>query len=252
MFMADTWEFDGTNWTLIATSASPPGRRSHALAYDCARGRSVLFGGEAVLSFLDDSWEYDGFDWTPVATTVSPARRTQHALSHDRARGRMLLFGGLNVAGVWQEHGDTWDLLSPATPTCTRHGLGCLGSAGVPSLASTAAGPALGTTFPLQLTGLPAQPDLVYLAFGIGIANWNGAALPADLGAVGLPACKLWIDPITGIVLVHHGSTTAYALVLPNDPALANHTVATQALVFDPAAGNGIGSVSNAGIMRLF
>jgi hypothetical protein len=66
-----------------------------------------------------------------------------------------------------------------------------------------------------------------------------------------MSGCKLWIDPTTGIALTHGGSSTTYPLTIPSDPMLAGHTVATQALVFDPAASNGIGSVSNAGVMRL-
>jgi hypothetical protein len=146
---------------------------------------------------------------------------------------------------------DTWELSPPTTPTWTRHGLGCSGRS-LPSLDSTSNSPSLGTTFPLQLTALPAQPGIAYLAFGVSIATWNGLALPVDLGSFGLPGCKLWMDPTAGVVLAHPGGSATYPLRIPNEPALAGVMVATQALVFDPAAGNGIGAVSNAGVMRLY
>jgi hypothetical protein len=164
-----------------------------------------------------------------------------------------LLFGGPDSANVATLGAlmDTWELLPPSTPTWTRHGLGCAGSAGVPSLDGGSSPPAVGTTFVLRLTALPVQPGLVYLAFGVGLARWNGAALPVDLAAFGLPRCKLWIDPLVGIVLTHGGGSVAYSLTIPNDPSLAARVVATQALVFDHALGNGTGAVSNAGVMRI-
>ena len=42
----DTWEWDGTTWTQVATTG-PSGRFDTALVYDSARGASVLFGGSA-------------------------------------------------------------------------------------------------------------------------------------------------------------------------------------------------------------
>ena len=39
-----TWEYDGTGWFARTPAASPPARSGHALAYDSARGKVVLFG----------------------------------------------------------------------------------------------------------------------------------------------------------------------------------------------------------------
>src|SRR5262249_42650455 len=38
----------------------PPARTSHALAYDSARSRTVLFGGYDGGRYLSDTWEWDG------------------------------------------------------------------------------------------------------------------------------------------------------------------------------------------------
>jgi hypothetical protein len=113
--------------------------------------------------------------------------------------------------------------------------------------------PALGTTFPLQITQLPAQPGAVYLAFGWSVTQWNGVALPAGLGTLGLPGCGLWIvpEPGAGTLLLHAGTVVSYALALPNVAAFAGLRVVAQALVFDAAAANGIGAVSNAGLAIL-
>jgi hypothetical protein len=227
----ETWEYDGVDWRRIVTTNAPFGSYGAGIAYDSSRGRVVWDG-------WDDTWEYDGMDWTRVVANAAHARRG--SVVYDTARGCL-------VADY-----ETWEYWPATMATWTRHGLGCAGSAGVPSLRSTSNPPALGTTSTLQLTALPTQPDIVYLAFGLSIATWNGAALPADLGTFGLPGCKLWIDPTTGIVLTHAGSSTTYQLRIPNEPSLSGRTVATQALVFDSAAATGIGAVSNAGVMRLY
>lgn len=55
---ADTWEWDGSDWTQVVTGTSPPARNQHALAFDSQRMRPVLFGGDAGINSFDDTWEY--------------------------------------------------------------------------------------------------------------------------------------------------------------------------------------------------
>src|SRR5262245_11281982 len=42
--LGDTWEWDGDIWRRVSTTGPSP-RAGHAMAYDSARGRVVLFGG---------------------------------------------------------------------------------------------------------------------------------------------------------------------------------------------------------------
>ena len=81
------------------------GRFGHALAYDSARGRVVLFGGTASLLTLSDTWEWNGNVWTRQTPAVSPPARIGHALAYDVARGRVVLFGGHGPGGTLS---DTW------------------------------------------------------------------------------------------------------------------------------------------------
>lgn len=64
----DTWTWDGKAWTRIeATGPSP--RWVHAMAYDQARQRVVLFGGGLggrPFNALGDTWEWDGARWTEI------------------------------------------------------------------------------------------------------------------------------------------------------------------------------------------
>ncbi|HEB53564.1 MAG TPA: hypothetical protein ENI87_09965, partial [bacterium] len=43
--LAETWEWDGTDWTLRTGIGSPGARSHHAMVYDSVRQVVVLFGG---------------------------------------------------------------------------------------------------------------------------------------------------------------------------------------------------------------
>src|SRR6266545_4424509 len=102
----DTWEWDGTVWTKVATSG-PTARNAHGVAYDSARQRLVLFGGGVTFGGLfDDTWEWDGTAWTQRAPTVMPSLREAFGMAYDRVRGRVVLFGGIDLTGT--VFGDTW------------------------------------------------------------------------------------------------------------------------------------------------
>jgi len=58
-YLTDTWDWDGTNWTLRTYSGTPPaGRLVDSMAYDPLRGQTVLFGGFNATGVLGDTWEY--------------------------------------------------------------------------------------------------------------------------------------------------------------------------------------------------
>src|SRR5262245_62043177 len=97
--LGDTWEWDGANWTQRSPAQSPPARQKTALAFDRARGRTVLFGGtenSTIVTYFADTWEWDGTNWSRGGGTLAPQSRYQHALAYDSARGRTVLFGGLS------------------------------------------------------------------------------------------------------------------------------------------------------------
>jgi hypothetical protein len=55
----DTWEWDGTDWKEVELTDNPIARLHHAMAYDSARKKVVLFGGHEE---IDDTWEYGEFE----------------------------------------------------------------------------------------------------------------------------------------------------------------------------------------------
>jgi len=110
MELSDTWEWDGDDWVEIQPDGpSPPARERHAMAYDVARGRTVLFGGQQGVTELSDTWEWDGSRWTEIAVGgASPSPRDYHAMAYDVARSRVVLFGG-DLDGT-TDYDDTWGL----------------------------------------------------------------------------------------------------------------------------------------------
>lgn len=103
-----TWIRTNTTWALMPTT-SPPGRAYHSMAYDKARGATVVFGGMddlASVSVLDDTWVWNGSAWTEV-TTPGPSARAGAAMGYDYENDLIVLFGGFALPGP-DEVGDVW------------------------------------------------------------------------------------------------------------------------------------------------
>jgi len=82
----------------------PSARTSAGVAYDAARQRLLVFGGDPGGPPLADTWQWDGNLWTQVADT-GPSGRQGHAMADYAAGQKVVLFGGAAGAGL---HGDTW------------------------------------------------------------------------------------------------------------------------------------------------
>lgn len=99
----------------------PSARVGHCLTYDEAHGRTLLFGGDALLGAqLGDSWIWDGEFWTQVADT-GPSPRRNHAMAFDMPRSTILLFGGLGGNGrlrdSWSWNGQDWTQVEDTGPS---------------------------------------------------------------------------------------------------------------------------------------
>jgi hypothetical protein len=85
------------------TQLMPP-PQSAAMAFDSARGVTVLFTGSTGAT-NGETWESNGTVWTQRAVS-GPSPRGGHAMAYDAARGVTVLFGGYN----WpNSYGDTWE-----------------------------------------------------------------------------------------------------------------------------------------------
>src|SRR5207249_2812034 len=97
-----TWEWNGTAWVQRAVVGPSP-RVGHAMAYDAARGVTILFGGyyfhEGVYQYDAHTWEWNGTAWTQ-RTVTGPSPRDAHAMVYDAVRGVTILFGGYYYDGA--------------------------------------------------------------------------------------------------------------------------------------------------------
>ncbi|MFT7581276.1 MAG: hypothetical protein ACI9MR_002951, partial [Myxococcota bacterium] len=154
----DLWLLADDAWrerTPNGTEAWPLGRWGHALAYDAARGETVLFGGAEAASTSATcinadacvtTWLWDGESWRAHRPsdqlTAYPAPRFVPAMAYDPLRQRTVMWGCDDATCVttdtWEWDGQSW----------TRFA----GEAGPPSLqgASMAFDPSAGE---VMLTG---------------------------------------------------------------------------------------------------
>ncbi len=111
--LGDTWLFDpeAGAWEELPGPGPPP-RVGHAMAYDPAADKVVLYGG-AVLTgtrrgtALGDTWVFDPATgrWSQAQPSVSPPEKAFAAMASDPVGGRLLLWGGSTPGedddGLW-------------------------------------------------------------------------------------------------------------------------------------------------------
>ncbi|MEM7201520.1 MAG: kelch repeat-containing protein [Planctomycetota bacterium] len=128
--LSDTWEWNGVQWTQHVSPFEPPRRHRHAMAFDEARQRFVLFGGfDNGYTTLGDTWEFDGGGWGLIPPGTAPSARGDHAMAYDSDRGCVVLFGGHDggsaLADTWEFDGATWSQATPAAnpPAMAGHAM---------------------------------------------------------------------------------------------------------------------------------
>lgn len=99
-----TWAWDGSNWSLVPLSTSPPGRFYAAMAASLDGSMILLFGGNGD-KLLGDTWMFTG-TWTQSTQAQAPPPRADASLAPDPTSNSLLLFGG--VYGREYHIGDTW------------------------------------------------------------------------------------------------------------------------------------------------
>jgi len=223
----DTWEWDGTNWTLRQPAHKPGGRHSHAMAYDSARQRIVLFAGDSNGWWQNDTWEWDGTNWNFCRPATSPAIRANHAMAYDSSRQRVVLFGGQNLGSMGMN--DTWEYGFPGTVAVS----GTARPGATVSLVLTAATDA----------GLPYQAG----------SSLGTGPIVVDIRQIGLSPDALlevsvgnrwpWVFQGYRGVLNGRGQAPA-AIKIPNHAALVGARFHTAFLTMDRPAPSGIRSIS--------
>lgn len=104
----ETWEFDGTDWSLAPLASSPPPATGASMAYDPVRQVVVMFGGLVGDTPVSDTWEYNGAGWMRRSPAASPPPRHGAAMFFDAESGVMTLHGGSAAADGSAVLNDTW------------------------------------------------------------------------------------------------------------------------------------------------
>lgn len=112
---ADTWVWDGNNWSQKSPQTSPSARSEAALAYDSTRGQMVLFGGHDQVAYnAADTWVWDGSNWSQEFPQTSPNGRSGHSLAYDPVHDQVILFGGAADSETWAWNGGAAPTAGPS------------------------------------------------------------------------------------------------------------------------------------------
>ncbi|MDP2340717.1 MAG: hypothetical protein Q8O67_07160 [Deltaproteobacteria bacterium] len=104
------------SWRERPTVTAPPDRAHACLAFDSARGRAVLFGGDNpnAEAPLGDTWTFGDDGWRREAPVAFPPPRARAGCAYDPLRDRVVLAGGEDGDGpssqVWEWDGRNWAL----------------------------------------------------------------------------------------------------------------------------------------------
>jgi hypothetical protein len=96
--LADTWVWDGSNWTQQNPSTSPSARQSAGLASFVPGGELVLFGGETATGTVTDTWIWRGDTWKQANPSSSPSSQPIG----------MVYDSGLKLVVFYGTDGTTW------------------------------------------------------------------------------------------------------------------------------------------------
>ena len=122
-------------------------------------------------------------------------------------------------------------------------GTGCGGSV-VPVFSVTGT-PEITRTLTVRASGLAPAVTLGWFVIGLSASSWNGAPLPADLGAIGIEGCQLYtsIDYSEGVVSA--GGVVSRAYAMPNDSGLVGQHLYFQCFAASSSASTSLGVVGS-------
>ena len=131
VLLNDTWSWNGTTWTKLTSTHTPPNRSFHGMATWSSTG-VILFGGSAAAGAVNDTWLWNGTDWLVQSPGTKPSARYNHAMVYDSfeqatpgtGNGVIVLFGGYTGSAylndTWTWTGTNWVVQSPSHVPAVR------------------------------------------------------------------------------------------------------------------------------------
>jgi len=106
--VADTWVWDGANWTQKFPATSAQARFGGAFAYDEVRDLGVLYSG-----YVTDraTWTWDGSTWTmALPETATNPLAAGPVMVYDSFHAQVVLFGGVKLDAQYNNYlsNETW------------------------------------------------------------------------------------------------------------------------------------------------
>ena len=124
-FLAETWVWDGSNWSNVTPGGtSPPGRVQASLTYDPSSDQMILFGGLGGTGStqFDDTWNWTGSAWNQLSPGTVPPERYSASSAYDPVSQQIIMFGGSGYADTWGWTGSNWDQLGPMNSPGSSYG----------------------------------------------------------------------------------------------------------------------------------
>ena len=223
-----TWEWDGSEWSPAAleqagADVNPGAIDSFAMAYDPRSERVVVIGGSDGATCSDGVWTWNGGRWTrhlPASGTSLPSARRGAVAIVDGAFDQLQMLGG-ECGGTYSD--ELWEVHLPIVARSSVFGQGCPGSNGVPTLAlDPATPPVVGGSLSLTYSNAASVFLPVIVTLGSDNTAWQGAPLPLDLTAAGLPGCFLLTSTERNLDLAFPNASlqATVTAVVPNIPLL--------------------------------
>ena len=237
---SDTWQWDGTNWSLVPLRRAdglwnPGAREGHSMAYDPQAERVVVHGGSNAVGTQGDLWSWNGREWSQhlPSSGAMPRSRTGAQLVQDDASNRLILVGGGNGSTFF---GDVWQFSLPAYGRVRSYGAPCVGPSGPLTLATVnQSRPIVGQNFAMEMSNVPTfAPCLGFVGFSDTLIN--GVPLPLNLDFISLFGCFAYMsgDKNFSIGLPNNATrTTPWNLQIPLDPAFLAFDIYCQGLALE-------------------
>jgi uncharacterized protein (TIGR03437 family) len=107
-YLADTWVWDGVNWTQESPQASPQAGAGFPMAYDSGHSQVVLYNGS-------QTWVWNGTNW--IEKFPQPTPSATGPMAYDPVHSQVVMFDELAETWVWDGANWTQEFPANAPPT---------------------------------------------------------------------------------------------------------------------------------------